>query len=116
MGSTFIDCQNQNPDGSCNDGTMISVVSFGCGALVAAVIVTQGYWTLSGHSGIPCVSLRTLVIGILSGATWNAGNVAQIVVQAPPFALAFFSWAESSSWAFSVLERNEDGSNICHLG
>jgi len=87
--STFIDCQVQNADGSCNDGTMISVVSFGCGALVAAVIVTQAYWTLSGHSGIPCVSLRTLLIGILSGATWNAGNVAQIVVQAPPFTLAY---------------------------
>jgi glucose uptake protein GlcU len=86
--STFIECQDQGPEG-CNDGTMISVVSFGCGALVAAIIVTQSYWTLSGHSGIPCVSLRTLIIGILSGATWNAGNVAQIVVQAPPFQLAY---------------------------
>lgn len=87
--SKYIGCQDENSDGSCNDGTMISVVSFGCGALVAAVIVTQAYWTLSGHSGVPCVSLRTLIIGILSGATWNAGNVCQIVAQAPPFALAY---------------------------
>lgn len=70
-------------------GSMYTVFSFGLGAVTAAIIVTLGYWKLSGKPGLPKVNMRTVLIGVLSGTTWNAGNVCQIIAQNPPIELPY---------------------------
>jgi hypothetical protein len=67
-----------------------TVVSFGIGAGIMSLLVTSIYWKLiAKKSGFPCVEGRTLLAGLLAGATWNAGNICQIVAQSPPIELAY---------------------------
>lgn len=67
-----------------------TVVSFGVGALVASLVTTAVYWKLvAKQPGLPSVTGRTLLAGLLSGFTWNAGNVCQIVVQSDPINLTY---------------------------
>eukprot|EP00913_Durusdinium_trenchii_P003573 g3305.t1 len=53
---------------------LAAIPSFGIGALVAGVIVTFGLLGLTG---------------LASGLLWNAGNVASVIAQSPPFLLPY---------------------------
>jgi len=67
-----------------------TILSFGLGALIASIFVTQMYWTvIAKKSGIPKVTGRQLLSGLLAGSTWNIGNVCQIAAQSPPIELSY---------------------------
>lgn len=67
-----------------------AVLPFGIGAGLTSTVTTLAYVILIARQpGLLRVSGRAVLAGLLSGTTWNAGNVAQIVVQNPPISLAY---------------------------
>lgn len=68
-------------------GGLRAVPSFGVGALVIGTIVTAAYSCIfKEHEQSDS---RTKVFGIMSGITWNLGNLCSIVAQQPPFSLPY---------------------------
>lgn len=67
---------------------LIAVPSFGVGALVLGTIVTAVYCYVFGI-GRERFDTKTMVCGVLSGITWNAGNLCSIVAQEPPISLPY---------------------------
>jgi len=67
-----------------------TVVSFGIGAGITSILVTGIYWKcVAQKPGLPPVEGRTLLAGLLAGATWNAGNICQIIAQSDPISLTY---------------------------
>merc|ERR1719469_1259542 len=67
-----------------------TVVSFGIGAGIMSVLVTGIYWKcVAKQPGLPRIEGMTWLAGLLAGATWNAGNICQIIVQSDPISLAY---------------------------
>eukprot|EP00930_Biecheleria_cincta_P073780 TRINITY_DN61068_c0_g1_i1.p1 TRINITY_DN61068_c0_g1~~TRINITY_DN61068_c0_g1_i1.p1 ORF type:complete len:374 (+),score=51.34 TRINITY_DN61068_c0_g1_i1:45-1124(+) len=69
-----------------------AVPSFGVGALIVGIMVTAAYSCLfrKGPRHEESGSTRqALLFGILSGITWNAGNLCSIVAQEPPTSLPY---------------------------
>lgn len=71
-------------------GGLKTVGSFGFGAAIASQLVSLLYWkVIVRKPSYPCMPWLTLVAGILSGSTWNAGNICQIIAQSPPISLGY---------------------------
>ncbi|CAK9016926.1 unnamed protein product [Durusdinium trenchii] len=69
---------------------LAAIPSFGIGALVAGVIVTFGYVKgILKSSSFPALRGDQVAAGLASGLLWNAGNVASVIAQSPPFLLPY---------------------------
>eukprot|EP00928_Gymnodinium_smaydae_P011060 TRINITY_DN14135_c0_g1_i1.p1 TRINITY_DN14135_c0_g1~~TRINITY_DN14135_c0_g1_i1.p1 ORF type:complete len:284 (+),score=19.46 TRINITY_DN14135_c0_g1_i1:20-871(+) len=72
-----------------HEAGLVAMPSFGLGALTFGAILIVVRWSLiRGEKGC-AFSPTALAVGILSGVTWNAGNVCEVVVQGPPFNLPY---------------------------